>query len=182
MVTMQRKIGELAGREFDLVIVGGGICGAAAAWDATQRGLTMNHVSCADLPQTACGVKPSVRDLMSTDIITVTPDLSLRSTAELFAVRHLGGAPVMAGSRVVGVISTSDILAFEASTPTLPRSCVREPTGRRPTPRSGGNPALPLTSRSCGSSNGRFGASWRPTGIRIATAAPGPNVEGEPGS
>jgi CBS domain-containing protein len=77
----------------------------------------MNHVSCADLPQTACGVGPSVRDLMSTDVITVTPDLSLRATAELFAVRHLGGAPVMAGSRVVGVISTSDIVAFEASTP-----------------------------------------------------------------
>jgi glycerol-3-phosphate dehydrogenase len=41
MVTMQRKLGELAGREFDLVIVGGGICGAAAAWDATQRGLSV---------------------------------------------------------------------------------------------------------------------------------------------
>lgn len=38
---MQRKLGELAGREFDLVIVGGGICGAAAAWDATQRGLSV---------------------------------------------------------------------------------------------------------------------------------------------
>jgi glycerol-3-phosphate dehydrogenase len=38
---VQRKLGELAGREFDLVIVGGGICGAAAAWDATQRGLTV---------------------------------------------------------------------------------------------------------------------------------------------
>lgn len=29
------------GREFDLAIVGGGICGAAAAWDATQRGLSV---------------------------------------------------------------------------------------------------------------------------------------------
>jgi glycerol-3-phosphate dehydrogenase len=38
---MQRKLGELTGREFDLVIVGGGICGAAAAWDATQRGLSV---------------------------------------------------------------------------------------------------------------------------------------------
>ena len=38
---MQRKLGELAGREFDLVIVGGGICGAAAAWDAAQRGLSV---------------------------------------------------------------------------------------------------------------------------------------------
>jgi CBS domain-containing protein len=79
--------------------------------------VTVNHVSCADLPRTACGVEPSVRDLMSTDVITVAPDLSLRAAAELFAARHLGGAPVMAGSRMVGVISTSDILAFETSTP-----------------------------------------------------------------
>ena len=77
----------------------------------------MNHAACADLPRTAPGVGPSVRDLMSTDVVTVAPDLSLRAAAELFAARHLGGAPVMAGSRMVGVISTSDILAFEASTP-----------------------------------------------------------------
>lgn len=77
----------------------------------------MKHTSCADRSPMACTVGPSVRDLMSTDIVTVAPDLSLRSVAELFAARHLGGAPVMAGSRVVGVISMSDILAFEASTP-----------------------------------------------------------------
>jgi CBS domain-containing protein len=101
---------------------------AAAAVEATarlsERGgippleeVRMSYTSCADQPPTACGLGPSVRDLMSTDVITVSPDLSLRSAAELFAARHLDGAPVMAGSRVVGVISTSDILAFEASTP-----------------------------------------------------------------
>ena len=83
--------------------------------------VTMNHTPCADQPPTACGLGPSVRDLMSTDVVTVAPDLSLRSAAELFAARHLGGAQVMAGSRMVGVISTSDILAFEARPPTRPR-------------------------------------------------------------
>src|SRR5512133_3824095 len=76
----------------------------------------MNYTSCADQTPRACGLGPSVRDLMSTDVVTVAPDLSLRSAAELFAARHLAGAPVTAGSRVIGVISTSDILAFEAST------------------------------------------------------------------
>lgn len=37
---MKRNIFELAEREFDLVIVGGGIFGACIAWDAAQRGLT----------------------------------------------------------------------------------------------------------------------------------------------
>ena len=36
---MKRDVGALAAREFDVVVVGGGIYGAAAAWDATQRGL-----------------------------------------------------------------------------------------------------------------------------------------------
>jgi glycerol-3-phosphate dehydrogenase len=38
---VRRDTGELAGREWDLVVVGGGIYGAAAAWDAAQRGLSV---------------------------------------------------------------------------------------------------------------------------------------------
>ncbi len=36
---MKRDLAALAAREHDLLVVGGGIYGAAAAWDATQRGL-----------------------------------------------------------------------------------------------------------------------------------------------
>ena len=63
---------------------------------------------------------PKVRDLMSTDVVSVVPELTLRSAVELFVARHIGGAPVMAGSRLVGVISATDILSFEASTPGVP--------------------------------------------------------------
>jgi glycerol-3-phosphate dehydrogenase len=38
---MQRDPSALAAMEFDVVVVGGGICGAAAAWDAAQRGLSV---------------------------------------------------------------------------------------------------------------------------------------------
>ena len=38
---MRRDWGGLAGREHDLLVVGGGIYGATAAWDAAQRGLTV---------------------------------------------------------------------------------------------------------------------------------------------
>jgi len=61
-----------------------------------------------------------VRDLMSTEVVSVAPELTLRSTVELLAARHIGGAPVMAGSRLVGVVSASDILSFEASVPVVP--------------------------------------------------------------
>lgn len=38
---MQRDLAVLADREFDLVVVGGGICGAAIAWDGALRGLSV---------------------------------------------------------------------------------------------------------------------------------------------
>ena len=62
----------------------------------------------------------SVRDLMSTDVIMVSPELSIRDALELFTERHIGGAPVMADGRVVGVVTAADLLGFEASTAPAP--------------------------------------------------------------
>lgn len=61
-----------------------------------------------------------VRELMSTDVTSVAPSLSLRDALELLAARHIGGAPVVQGHHVVGVLSMSDILSFEASNPVVP--------------------------------------------------------------
>src|SRR5450759_2014620 len=49
-----------------------------------------------------------VRDIMTTDVVTVTPHTTLRDAIELFAKRHVSGAPVIDGVEVVGVVSTSD--------------------------------------------------------------------------
>jgi glycerol-3-phosphate dehydrogenase len=38
---VRRSLDAVAGGELDLVVVGGGVYGAVAAWDATQRGLTV---------------------------------------------------------------------------------------------------------------------------------------------
>ncbi|TMQ69259.1 MAG: FAD-dependent oxidoreductase, partial [Candidatus Eisenbacteria bacterium] len=38
---MRRDLSALARGTFDLVVVGGGICGACAAWDAALRGLSV---------------------------------------------------------------------------------------------------------------------------------------------
>jgi len=45
---MRRDLPALAGPEFDVVVVGGGICGAAIAWDAAQRGLSVALVERGD--------------------------------------------------------------------------------------------------------------------------------------
>lgn len=62
----------------------------------------------------------TVRDLMTRDVATVDPQLTLREAVELFSERHVSGAPVTAGGHVVGVLSASDVLAFEAETPGVP--------------------------------------------------------------
>jgi glycerol-3-phosphate dehydrogenase len=45
---MKRDLAALAAREHDLLVVGGGIYGATAAWDATQRGLAVALVERSD--------------------------------------------------------------------------------------------------------------------------------------
>lgn len=62
-----------------------------------------------------------VRDIMTRDVVAVSPEATLRDAMALLADRHVSGAPVVAGGRVVGVVSSSDLLTFASSTPPAPR-------------------------------------------------------------
>jgi CBS domain-containing protein len=53
-------------------------------------------------------------NIMTKNVITATPEMTLREAAELFAAHHISGAPVVDGTKVVGVVSAADILAFTA--------------------------------------------------------------------
>ena len=61
-----------------------------------------------------------VRDIMTTDLVTVSPETTVREAMELLGRRHVGGAPVVSGSAVVGVVSSSDLLTFAASVSGVP--------------------------------------------------------------
>lgn len=56
-----------------------------------------------------------LRDIMTSSVVTVDPDVSIREAMELLADRHVSGAPVVAGGKVVGVLSATDLLGFAAS-------------------------------------------------------------------
>ncbi|MDQ8164416.1 MAG: CBS domain-containing protein [Gemmatimonadota bacterium] len=58
-----------------------------------------------------------VRDVMSRDIVAFEPEAGLLDAIEVLAERHISGAPVLVGERIVGVLSSSDILEFVASNP-----------------------------------------------------------------
>jgi CBS domain-containing protein len=61
-----------------------------------------------------------VRDIMTSELVAVSAELSLRDLVELLAQKHISGVPVLAGSRVVGVISMDDVMAFLSSQPVVP--------------------------------------------------------------
>lgn len=64
-----------------------------------------------------------IRDIMTRDVISAAPDLTIREAMELLSERHVSGAPVVDRGKVVGIFSTSDLLAFLAdlsdTTPSL---------------------------------------------------------------
>ena len=56
-----------------------------------------------------------VRDVMTREVFSVTPETTIREAADLLTHHHVSGAPVLAGHRVVGVVSATDLLDFMAS-------------------------------------------------------------------
>lgn len=58
-----------------------------------------------------------VRDVMTRDVITVSPEHTLREAMELLSRHHVSGAPVLSGHSVVGVVSGSDLMEFAAALP-----------------------------------------------------------------
>lgn len=62
----------------------------------------------------------AVKDIMTRDVVTIAPDVSLRSAMELLTSRHISGAPVVAQGHVVGVVSLTDLAEYAASSPGVP--------------------------------------------------------------
>jgi CBS domain-containing protein len=55
-----------------------------------------------------------LRDIMTTELLTFSPETSVRDAMESLAAKHVSGAPVVAGTKVVGVVSASDLLSFSS--------------------------------------------------------------------
>jgi len=56
-----------------------------------------------------------IGDAMMRDIITTTPDMSMSDLREILRANRISGTPVMAGDKMVGVISIEDFIMWLAS-------------------------------------------------------------------
>lgn len=60
-----------------------------------------------ELPYLLSRIK--MRDIMTTDVITVTEDTPLEEAALIMAENKIGGMPVMRGDKLVGIITETDM-------------------------------------------------------------------------
>ena len=58
-----------------------------------------------------------VRDIMTPSVVSFAADQTLRDAVEILVERRIGGAPVVEGDKVIGVLSVTDIIEFESVTP-----------------------------------------------------------------
>ena len=56
--------------------------------------------------------KMKVKDLMTKNVITFTPDLTIKEAMEILIKNNIGGAPVVQNGKLVGIITQRDILCF----------------------------------------------------------------------
>lgn len=60
---------------------------------------------------------------MTRNVVWAAPDMTIRDAMELLSQRHVSGAPVIDGGKVVGIFSSTDLLAHLAelndTTPSL---------------------------------------------------------------
>jgi CBS domain-containing protein len=61
-----------------------------------------------------------LRDLMTPDPVTLGPEMTLREAIEQLMAAGVTGAPVVSSEWLVGVVSASDILEFQATSPGVP--------------------------------------------------------------
>jgi CBS domain-containing protein len=61
-----------------------------------------------------------LRDIMTSDLLTVSPETSVREALELLGGRHVSGAPVISGGKLVGLVTGTDLMTFVAALPGVP--------------------------------------------------------------
>src|SRR5262245_8791746 len=97
---MQRNLSELASRDYDLVVVGGGIFGVCAAWDAALRGLSVALLEASDFAHGASAncfkmIHGGIRYLQHADLIRMRQSTAERSSFLRIAPHLAAPLPIL---------------------------------------------------------------------------------------
>ena len=97
---MKRNLEELAAQEFDVLVIGGGAFGAAAAWDATLRGLRVALIEQRDFASGASAecfkmVHGGIRYLQHADIRRLRGSCAERSAMLRIAPHLVTPLPIL---------------------------------------------------------------------------------------
>jgi CBS domain-containing protein len=57
---------------------------------------------------------------MTAEVVTVTPETTIREAMEILARRHVSGAPVVQAGTLVGVVTSTDLMSFAAALSGVP--------------------------------------------------------------
>lgn len=90
---------------------------------------------------------PKLSEIMSTDVVTVGPQTTLRELVGVLRDENVSGVPVVTGGRVVGVVSATDLLDFEFDQPYEERA-------------DWGGAASPAQDEDEGAPSGYFSQAW----------------------
>jgi acetoin utilization protein AcuB len=78
---------------------------------ATRKGKVVGVVSSHDLESLGTSRRAQiVADVMSSPAVTATPDMTLRKAANLLRGRTIGCLPVLDEGKLVGILTTTDVL------------------------------------------------------------------------
>lgn len=61
-----------------------------------------------------------LHDIMTRDLVTLSPEHTLREAMSILTSKHISGAPVISNQKVVGVVSLTDLAELASSTPGVP--------------------------------------------------------------
>jgi len=74
-----------------------------------------------------------VKEIMSKDVISVPPDVSVQYAAASMVVSRLGALPVVADGKLVGIVTDTDLLRYLASEESKPAPAGAKPRGAKTT-------------------------------------------------
>jgi CBS domain-containing protein len=57
------------------------------------------------------------KDIMTTELVTIAPDVEIAKAAKILVDKHINGLPVVEKGRLVGIICQSDLVAMQKKLP-----------------------------------------------------------------